>query len=49
MIPEGAEGDWDQYSMHDPYPLVQEDLSLVISLILVRNQISANAGLGHCQ
>lgn len=22
VIPNGAEGDWDQYSIHDPYPLV---------------------------
>ena len=22
VIPNGAEGEWDQYSIHDPYPLV---------------------------
>ena len=24
VIPNGAEGEWDQYSIHDPYPLVHE-------------------------
>ncbi|MEM1122848.1 MAG: glycoside hydrolase [Bacteroidota bacterium] len=25
VIPNGAEGEWDQYSIHDPYPLVYKD------------------------
>ena len=25
VIPNGPEGDWDQYSIHDPYPLVHDD------------------------
>jgi hypothetical protein len=25
VIPNGAEGTWDQYSIHDPYPLVHND------------------------
>ncbi|WP_084422271.1 glycoside hydrolase family 117 protein [Rubripirellula obstinata] len=25
VIPNGAPGDWDQYSIHDPYPLVHND------------------------
>ena len=25
VIPNGAEGEWDQYSIHDPYPLVFKD------------------------
>jgi len=25
VIPNGDEGDWDQYSIHDPYPLVYKD------------------------
>jgi hypothetical protein len=24
VIPNGAEGEWDQYSIHDPYPLVRD-------------------------
>lgn len=24
VVPNGAEGEWDQYSIHDPYPLVHE-------------------------
>ena len=24
VIPNGAEGEWDQYSIHDPYPLVHD-------------------------
>ena len=25
IIPNGAAGEWDQYSIHDPYPLVFKD------------------------
>ncbi|MEM6347022.1 MAG: family 43 glycosylhydrolase [Bacteroidota bacterium] len=25
VIPNGAEGEWDQYSIHDPYPLIYKD------------------------
>lgn len=25
VIPNGAEGEWDQYSIHDPYPIVYKD------------------------
>ncbi|MEL6653036.1 MAG: glycoside hydrolase [Bacteroidota bacterium] len=25
VIPNGAEGEWDQYSIHDPYPIIYKD------------------------